>query len=101
MLKVLSALWIGALLIWVGLLAAEWYLSGPTACALDPASSLYGTSQWSWLPPGRTCTWQLALADRTYTHTDDPPTARLGVLLLFALWGASLVLFRRRRKESV
>jgi hypothetical protein len=93
-LKALSAVWALALLGWIVLLAAEWYFTDGVACPLDPNSSLYGTAQWSWLPPGRTCTWQLSEG----THTDGPPTARLGMLLLFALWGASLLL--RRRKEG-
>jgi hypothetical protein len=96
MLKALSWVWALALLVWIGLLAAEWYLTGDVACPLDPNSSVYGTAQWSWLPPGRTCTWQLPAG----THIDGAPTARLGTLLLFALWGASLLLLRRRTEAT-
>lgn len=94
--KFLSAIWVLALLVWDILLAAEWYFSGPVSCALDSGSSVYGTAEWSWLPPGRTCTWDL----QGVTHTDGPPAARLGMLLLFVLWGVSLLLLRPRTKEA-
>lgn len=95
-LKVLSAVWGASLLGWVALLAVEWYLTGPAACPLNSTSSIYGTEQWSWLPPGRSCSWELPGG----THTDGPPTARVGILLLFALWGLSLLLLRRRKEGS-
>lgn len=91
-LKALSAVWALALLGWIVLLAAEWHFTDGVACLLDPNISLYGTAQWSWLPPGRTCTWELAEG----MHTDGPPTARLGILLLFSLWGATLLLCRQK-----
>lgn len=92
----LSAVWVLALLIWGVMLGVEWYFSGPASCALDPGSSLYGTAEWSWRPPGRTCTWNL----EGVMHVDGPPAARLGVLLLFLLWGASLLLLRPSRRET-
>lgn len=95
-LKALGAVWALTLLGWIVLLAVEWYFTDGVACPLDPNTSLHGTARWSWLPPGRTCTWELPAG----THTDDPPTARLGMLLLFVLWGASLLLLRRRKASS-
>lgn len=90
---VLGALWALALLGWIVLLTIEWYLTGATACPLTPTSSLYGTSGWSWLPPGRTCTWEIPGG----THTDGPPSARVGIAILFVLWGASLLVLHRSR----
>lgn len=90
---VLSVLWALALLGWIALLGIEWYVTGSTACPLTPASSVYGTAEWSWLPPGRTCTWQLPGG----THADAPSPARVGIALLFILWGGSLLVLRRHR----
>lgn len=90
----LGALWALALLGWIVLLAIEWYLTGPTNCPLTPTSSLYGTAEWSWLPPGSTCTWEVPGG----THTDAPSSARVGIVILFILWGGSLLVLRRSRK---
>lgn len=89
----LGVLWTLALLGWITLLGIEWYFTGSTACPLTPTSSIYGTAEWSWLPPGRTCTWQLPGG----THTDAPSLARVGIALLFILWGGSLLVLRRNR----
>lgn len=94
--KFLSAVWVLALLVWGVFLGVEWYFSGPVSCALGSGSSVYGTAAWSWLPPGRTCTWDL----QGVTHTDGPPVARLGMLLLFVLWGVSLLLLRPGKEEA-
>lgn len=90
----LGALWALALLGWIVLLVIEWYSSGQTACPLTPTSSRYGTAGWSWLPPGRTCTWEVPGG----MHTDGPSSARIGIAILFLLWGGSLLLLRRDRK---
>ncbi|WP_344126196.1 hypothetical protein [Saccharopolyspora halophila] len=63
---------------------------------MTPSSSPRGTPEWSWLPPGRTCTWQLPEG----THTDTPSLARVGIALLLILWGASLLLLRRTRNAA-
>ncbi len=91
-----SVVWALALLGWLILLALEWYSTGPSACALDPAASVYGTAQWSWLPPGRVCTWSLPSG----THTEGAPLARVGMVALFALWGASMLVLRARGKGT-
>lgn len=78
-----SVVWALAVLGWLILLAIEWYSTGPSACALDPSSSAYDTAQWSWVPPRRVCTWSLPSA----THTEGAPLARVGMAVLFALWG--------------
>lgn len=96
MLKVLSWTWALVLLGWVALLAVEWSLTSDVACPLDPNTSVYGTARWSWLPPGRACTWQVPGG----THTEEAPASRFGMLLLFALWGASLLLVRRSESGS-
>ncbi|GLU49893.1 hypothetical protein [Nocardiopsis ansamitocini] len=92
--------WLAATALWLGLLVAEWATSGPTSCDLSPGSSVFGTVSWSWLPPGRTCTWVLGLDSGPVTVVHGPPTARLGTAAVLALWGASLVLLGRRDARS-
>lgn len=96
MLKVLGWLWALVLLGWIGSLVVEWFFTSDVACPLDPNTSVYGTAQWSWLPPGRVCAWQVPGG----THTDGAPASRVGMLLLFALWGASLLLVRRSKEGT-
>lgn len=96
-LGLLGAVWALALAGWIIMLAAEGYLAGTTSCELGPGTSVFGTAEWSWLPPGRTCTWELPGGP----HADEPPVARLGVLLLFALWGGSLMLLRSGNRDPV
>ena len=39
-------------------------------CELAPASSIYGTGDWSWIPPGLNCTYRLGEEGRV---TVPPP----------------------------
>ncbi|GAA3732544.1 hypothetical protein GCM10022402_11380 [Salinactinospora qingdaonensis] len=94
-----GAVWLGAALVWIGLLAVEWYLSGPTACPLTSETPVYGTAQWSWWPPGRICVWELSIGTEEYTITDHPSHSRLAIPLLLLLWGASLLTLRHRAKK--
>lgn len=93
-------LWLIATASWIALLGLEWYTSGPLACPLTPDSSLYGTADWSWFPPGHVCSWEVTAAGDTFTITEEPPVARLGVLILLSLWGASLVTLGRLRGQG-
>jgi hypothetical protein len=50
---------------------------------------LDGEASWSWLPPGVSCTWQVELNGREVEVVEDPSVARLGTMVVFALWGAT------------
>lgn len=78
------------------LLAAEWFLTSPIGCPLAPGSSVFGTAQWSWLPPGRARAWEVPSG----THPDGPPFARLGMPLLLAPRGTSLLLPREDQQAT-
>jgi hypothetical protein len=63
----------------------------PLMCDFGEASSLYGTADRSWLPPGTTCTWEM----NGIAHVDSPEPARFAVLAM-ALLGVPLGLYLRR-----
>jgi hypothetical protein len=75
-------IWAMCVLAWTGLLATERFVGCPS---FAPADSDFGEQLWVWTPPGNRCTWQLAEG----RHTEDPPTARYGILGLLVLWPAS------------
>lgn len=93
-----AVLWLTVSCAWIALLTLEWLTHGPVSCPLEPGTSLYGTSSWSWLPPGRVCTWEITVDAGTYTVTDEPPIARLGIAALLLLWGASILTLVSRRE---
>lgn len=94
-------LWATASLAWIAVLALEWFTHGSTSCPLVPGTSFFGTSSWSWWPPGQVCVWELPVYGETYTVTQEPPTARLGILALLLLWGASILTLGSRRGARV
>ena len=64
--------------------------------------SRYGEAEWSWLPPGVTCTYP-SPANPAYEIDESPPMARIGeIVLAIALVAVSARLFiveRRGRDE--
>jgi hypothetical protein len=86
------AVWASCSLTWAGLLASERFIGCRT---LTTAGSDYGQQRWVWLPPGNRCTWDLTEG----RHTEDPPTARLGILALLVAWPASTVFIAKTARR--
>ncbi|GHC80017.1 hypothetical protein GCM10007079_18680 [Nocardiopsis terrae] len=95
-----AAPWILVTLAWFVLLGFEWYISGPSSCPLEDGTSLYGTSAWSWFPPGQVCVWEVTVGGEPYTVTERPPVARLGILAVLLLWGVSVLTLVLRRRSG-
>lgn len=69
-----------------------WLALGADAiCDFGLASSVFGTADWNWFPPGTTCTWTLGGVE----HVDSPEWSRFAVLAV-ALGGVPLGLYLRR-----
>ena len=68
--------------------------SGDTACEFTPGSSNYGEASVSWLPPGRTCTYQDA-TDPGQPHVDSPDWSRFLVLGI-AVFGLPMARYMQR-----
>jgi hypothetical protein len=60
-------------------------------CDFGEASSLFGSADRSWLPPGTTCSWNV----NGIEHVDSPAPSRFAVLAV-ALLGLPLGLYLRR-----
>lgn len=60
-------------------------------CDFGEASSLFGSADRSWLPPGTTCSWNVSDIE----HVDSPDPSRFAVLAM-ALLGVPLGLYLRR-----
>lgn len=93
-----ALLWLTSSCAWLALLTLEWLTHGHLSCPLEPGTSPHGTSSWSWLPPGQVCTWEITVDADTYTVTDGPPIARLGIAALLLLWSASILTLGSRRE---
>jgi hypothetical protein len=59
-------------------------------CDFGEASSLFGSADRSWLPPGTTCTWNV----NGIEHVDNPDLSRFAVVAM-ALLGVPLGLYLR------
>ena len=60
--------------------------------------SMYGQAEWSWLPPGVTCTYP-SPANPAYEIEESPPMARVGeIVLAVALVAVSARLFTVERR---
>jgi hypothetical protein len=83
------ATWTVCLGVWLALLDVEhsWGCNG----FQTSDSNVDGTQQWQWFPPGMSCTYHVA----GQTHTDSPPTARIGILALLVLWPTSTIALGR------
>lgn len=57
--RLVVAMWLCMLGVWILITAAQWAFSSDTDCELSPGSSVYGVAERSWLPPGQTCTYDL------------------------------------------
>ncbi len=64
-------------------------------CDFGEASSLFGSADRSWLPPGTTCSWTV----NGIEHVDSPDSSRF-VVLAMALLGVPLGLYLRRLIRS-
>ncbi|MGW5878073.1 hypothetical protein ACWFMI_16165 [Nocardiopsis terrae] len=95
-----AALWVLVTLAWFALLGFEWYASGPSSCPLEAGTSLYGTSDWSWFPPGQVCVWEVTVGGESYPVTEQPSVARLGILAVLLLWGTSVLTLGLRRRSG-
>lgn len=56
------------------------------------SDSVFGHSEWSWLPPGQVCHWDLASG---LTATTGPSYISLLIPLILALWGFSIFASRK------
>lgn len=93
----------GGMLLWAvcglalaGALALEAYevlAMRSIACELVPGSSVYGHASWSWLAPGKTCTYALPA---TPIYVDAPAPARVALVALLAAWPATMSAARQR-----
>lgn len=74
-------------------------LSGDVSCELTPGSSVFGEATRSWLPPGRTCTYDLTEYGR---YVSSPSPLRL-VVVAAAIVGlpATAYLSRLLRRASL
>jgi opacity protein-like surface antigen len=73
---------------------AVWLALGNDAtlmCDFGEASSLFGSADRTWLPPGTTCSWNV----NGIEHVDSPDPSRFAVLAM-ALLGVPLGLYLRR-----
>lgn len=93
----------GAVAFWsmfsVGLLVADRAifaddLSCPTTLVDGTSDSNYGTASWSWLPPGRTCTWT---KEHNGIEAREGPTDTHAITLGIAAAGLVMVAATRRR----
>jgi hypothetical protein len=91
--RVAFGVWLAACAVWFALLASE-AAFGSTSCEFSPGSSDYGSATWHWLPPGISCRY---VVDGR-VHTDDPPTARSGLLLVLLAWPLTLAFVARGRE---
>jgi len=81
-LAALSAAWVA---LWLAL------GNDTTMCDFGEASSFFGVTERSWLPPGTTCTWNV----NGLKHVDSPDPSRFAVPAM-ALLGVPLGLYLRR-----
>ena len=93
-----AGLWAVLALGWVAALAGVRVLSGmhpDSSCELFPGESGLGTPGWSWVPLGRTCTYEL---DPSIVFTTGPGglPSLTGLALVL---GASRLLRERRRAQ--
>ncbi|MFB9313400.1 hypothetical protein [Nocardioides plantarum] len=75
---------------------APWGVDDMTDCALSSGASAFGEASRSWLPPGVTCTWDLANGAQ---YVDRPPLLRLLVVAM-AVVGPLVSLYLRRVLRS-
>jgi hypothetical protein len=75
------AVWLLVALCWVLLLVAEKLTTDSLACELVPNSSIYGQADWSWLPPGKSCTWTGNVHGAEVTFTEGPDSHLLVIAL--------------------
>jgi hypothetical protein len=98
--RALTAAWTLVALAWLGSLAAERTLFyDRTSCELVSGSSLYGRPGWGWIPPGRTCTFELD--DSLPAFTTHPGAAGETVMptLVVVLGVVDVVRRRDQRKR--
>ena len=96
----LGVVWLMVTLLWIAFIVGEAYMSGPTSCDLVPGRSVFGESSWSWLHLGETCTWKTELEGNPITIVQQAPAARMGVGIVLAFWGASLLVLGRREVRT-
>jgi hypothetical protein len=89
--------WVGSVVYVAACLVAA-SLLGDLSCELVPGSSLYGEASRSWLPPGRTCTYDLSAIGSELPGsfvTTTPSPLRL-VFVAIAIAGLPLLRYLSR-----
>jgi hypothetical protein len=102
------ATWAIVVAIWIALLDFDRSTGCPDFAPPPDSSAPYqGKAHWQWLPPGNRCEYRVFTfetvndrGDYVYVHTDDPPTARLGILGLLVIWPVASVAFAPCRRTG-
>jgi len=89
------AVWLLLLLAWIARLALE-AGAGSVGCELTPGSSVFGTPNWGWFPPGVTCTY---LLPDGHTVVQGPPALRWLVAAVLLLGVLALATARTRGRR--
>ena len=94
--------WRACVVVWIAIgLVACFFLvveasAGDLACELGAGTSIYGSAEWQWFPPGQHCFYPPD-GERLATLIEQgPPVSRSVAVIVFALWGASLLVLRPR-----
>lgn len=91
-------LWLIVLVSFVAGLGLEAALMGPVACELAPGTSVYGEAAWSWPQLGQVCSWELPFPDVGLEYQRGPGFSRWLLVLVLAMWAASLRLLGTTRR---